>query len=167
MLSTAGFPIRNFDLLHVAPSSVHAGGMHAFPPAEDLQFLVGDEIIQIALDPYSTQFRFARGSKILVEGEIEHIDASGLSHSYDCIARSAGALYLHQLLQHPISVVEVEPLALSLIFTNRAVLRIYSELGPYECGQIYTDQGLSSSEFISRGAHHFALAFLSVLDEYG
>ncbi len=72
---------------------------------------------------------------------MEHIDASGLSHSYDCIARSAGALYFHQLLQDFISVVEVQPLALSLIFMNRAVLRIYSELEPSECEQIYTTQG--------------------------
>jgi hypothetical protein len=115
--------------------------MHPFPPAEDLQFLVGDEIIQIALDPYSIQFRFARGSKITVEGKIEHIDANGLSHSYDCMARSAEPLYLHQLLQHAISLVEVQSLSLSLTFANRVVLRIYSELGPYECGQIYTAQG--------------------------
>jgi hypothetical protein len=115
--------------------------MHAFPPAEDLQFLVGEEITQIALDPNSVQFRFARGGQITVEGDIEHIDASGQPHSYDCTARSTEAIYLHQLLQHPISVVEVQPLCLSLTFANRAVLRIYAELGPYECGQIYQAQG--------------------------
>jgi hypothetical protein len=111
--------------------------MHAFPPAEDLQFLIAEEIGQICLDPWSLQFRFARGGQITAEGKIEHIDESGLAHWHDCGNRSGEALYLHQLLKHPISAVGAEPLCLSLTFANGAVLRIYTDLGPYECGQIY------------------------------
>jgi hypothetical protein len=44
-------------------------------------------------------------------------------------------------LQFLVGAVGVEPLCLSLNLDNGAVLRIYSELGPYECRQIYTAQG--------------------------
>jgi hypothetical protein len=110
--------------------------VHAFPPSDELQFLVGDEIGQICLDPWSLQFKFVSGSQITVEGRIEHIDESGLSHSHDCQTRAGEALHLHQLLQHPISAISVQPLCLSLTFASGAVLRIYSELGRYECGTI-------------------------------
>jgi hypothetical protein len=110
--------------------------MYAFPPADELQFLVGHEIDQICLDPWSLQFRFVNGGQITVEGRIEHIDERGQAHSHDCQTRASEALYLHQLLQHPISAINVQPLCLSLIFASGAVLRIYSELGRYECGTI-------------------------------
>jgi hypothetical protein len=110
--------------------------MHAFPPADELQFLVGEEIGQICLDPWSLQFRFVSGGQITVEGRIEHVDESGLTHSHNCQTRTGEALYLHQLLQHPISAINVQPLCLSLVFASGAALRIYSELGRYECGTI-------------------------------
>ena len=110
--------------------------MYPFPPAADLQFLVGDEIGQIALDPYSLQFRFAAGGQITVGGRIEHIDEAGQTHAYDCQARNRAAIYLHQLLQHRITTVDAEPFCLSMTFENGALLRIFSDDGPYECGLI-------------------------------
>jgi hypothetical protein len=44
--------------------------MHPFPPTAELQFLLGEEIAQICLDPYALQFRFAKGGHISVEGRI-------------------------------------------------------------------------------------------------
>ncbi len=76
-----------------------------------------------------------------VEGRIEHITEDGLTHSHNCQDRLGEPLYLHQLLQHPITEVGVEPLCLSLTFASGAVLRIFSELGKYECGQIASSQG--------------------------
>jgi hypothetical protein len=110
--------------------------MHAFPQTADLQFLVGETFGQICLDPWSLQFRFAGGGQITVEGRIEHVDGAGLTHPYDCQDRKGQALYLHQLLQHTISAVRAEPLCLTLTFDDRAVLRIFTELGSFECGQI-------------------------------
>jgi hypothetical protein len=114
----------------------HAAGMHPFPPAADLQFLVGEEIGQIAIDPYSLQFRFVRGSQITVEGCIEHVDQSGQTHPYDCQARTWGAIHLHQLLQQRIATVEAGAFCLSLTFESGAILRVFSDDGPYERGQI-------------------------------
>jgi hypothetical protein len=110
--------------------------MHPFPPTAALQFLIGEEIGQICLDPNGLQFRFAAGGQISVQCETEYVDRTGSSHSYDCVAWTGGALYLHQLLQRRITKVEAEPLRLSLTFDNGAVLNIFSEKSPYECGQI-------------------------------
>jgi hypothetical protein len=118
------------------PDVGHSVYMYPFPSSEDLQFLVGETIGQIALDPWSLQFRFADGGQITVEGRIEHVDAGGLTHSHDCQKRTGEALYLHQLLQHSITAVETEPHRLSLTFASGAILRIYTELGGLECGQI-------------------------------
>lgn len=111
--------------------------MHHFPPAADLQFLVGEEIGQIALDPWSLQFRFVGGGQITVEGRIEHVDKGGRTYSHDCQKRTGEAIYLHQLLQNTISAVSAESLCLSLTFASGAILHIFTELGLYECGQIF------------------------------
>jgi hypothetical protein len=118
--------------------------MHPFPDAAELQFLMGKELGQIALDPWSLQFRFSDGGQISVEGCIDHIDETGTVHSHDCQQRTGDALYLHQLLQHPITAIGVEPLCLSLKFEGGALLKIYTDLGQYECGQIYPskDKGI-------------------------
>ena len=110
--------------------------MHPFPPAADPQFLVGEEIGQIALDPWSLQFRFVNGGQITVQGRIVHVDARGEKHPHDCQARTGAPLYLHQLLQHRITAVEAEPFCLSMTFEDGALLRIFSDKGPYECGSI-------------------------------
>jgi hypothetical protein len=115
--------------------------MHPFPPTAELQFLVGEAISQIAPDPWSLQFSFESGDSITVEGRIEHVDESGVTHSHNCQDGIGEALCLNQLLQHPISKVDAEPLCLSLTFASGATLRIFSELGKYECGQIGSKQG--------------------------
>ena len=115
--------------------------MHAFPPAEALSFLVGLKIGQIALDPWSLQFRFEDGGQITVEGKIEHIDEGGAVHPHDCGNRDGNPLYLHQLLQQPIRALYVEPLCLSLTFASGAKLRIFTVVDTFECGQIYPPAG--------------------------
>jgi hypothetical protein len=42
--------------------------MHCLPTAEELAFLVGLEVEQVCLDPWSTQFRFAEGGQITGNG---------------------------------------------------------------------------------------------------
>ena len=93
-------------------------------------------LAKVALDPYSIQFRLADGGQITVEGRIEHLDEKGVSRTHDCQKRSGEALYLHQLLEHPITAVDTEQLCLSLTFASGAILRIFTELGKYESGQI-------------------------------
>lgn len=112
--------------------------MRPFPANADLQFLIGRSFGQIRLDPYSLQFLFEDGGKIMVESKIEHLDDDGSVHAYDCQNRNKEAIYLQNILQFPIVSVKAEPLCLSLTFSTGAVLRIFTEIGPYECGQIYS-----------------------------
>lgn len=110
--------------------------MHPFPPTADLQFLIGEELGQVALDPYSLQFHFDSGCHITVEGRIEHVDENGQVHPHNCQERSGAGIYLHNLLQHRIESLDAQPYCLSLVFENGAILRIFSDNGQYECGQI-------------------------------
>ena len=130
--------MNSSEVVEVArkPGVGHSVYMYPFPPSDDLRFLVGETIGQIALDPWSLQFRFADGGQITVEGRIEHVDAGGLTHSHDCQKPTGEALYLHQLLEHSITAVETEPHCLSLTFASGATLRIFTELDGFECGQV-------------------------------
>jgi len=111
--------------------------MHPFPPPDALAFLVGKEIGQIALDPWGAQFRFSDAGCISIGGKFEHLDATGQSRSHqDCDEQDRGPVFFRDLLQQSIVRVAVEPLLLTLTFTNGSVLRIYSDEGPYECGLI-------------------------------
>jgi hypothetical protein len=112
--------------------------MRAFPPASELQFLVGLEIEQICLDPWSTQFRLNGGVNISVQGSFEHVDLQGRSHEHQCgEEQDRGPVFLRELIQQRISLLHLEPHCLTLSFGNGSRLRIRSEVGPYEDGQIY------------------------------
>ena len=115
----------------------HPPLMHPFPPPDTLAFLVGNEIGQINLDPWGTQFRFSDGGHIAIEGAFEHVDATGQLHTHQASGeQDRGAVFFRDLLQQVIVGIEVERLLLSLTFTNGAALRIPTDEGPYECGQI-------------------------------
>lgn len=112
--------------------------MHPFPPPDTLAYLVGKEIGQITLDPWGTQFRFSDGGHIGIEGRFEHLDATGYTRSHqDSDAQDRGAVFFRELLQQTVAQVAVEPLLLTLTFTNGSALRIFSDNEPFECGQIF------------------------------
>jgi hypothetical protein len=114
--------------------------MHKFPPLPELQFLVGKEIGQIVFDPHSVQFRWSNGGQITAYDRIEHTDEYGETHAYDCTAYTGPALLLHRLIQKRVTVLDVEPLCLTLGFEGGQLLRLETEEGPYECGTIqFTD----------------------------
>jgi hypothetical protein len=110
--------------------------MHPFPPASELQFLVGKELNQIGLAPHSVQFRWWEGGLITAQGEIEHVDEAGRVHAYDCTAHIGPPLLLHRLIGKKITMLEVQPLCLTLAFEGGQLLRLKSEEGPWECGLI-------------------------------
>jgi hypothetical protein len=112
--------------------------MHPFPPAAELQFLVGLEVGQICLDPWSTQLRFADGGRITIEGPFDHHDADGQVHAHQAgEGRDQGPVFFRDLIQQQIILVESEQRRLTLVFGNGARLGIVSEEIPYESGQIY------------------------------
>jgi hypothetical protein len=108
--------------------------MYPFPGTADLQDLVGKLIVQVSLNAWSYTFNFDGGGYIHIEHTFEHIDEAGHTHPYGSDDRPA-AIYLHQLIRHRIAAVQSEPFCLSITFENGA-LRIFSKIGPHECGQI-------------------------------
>ena len=112
--------------------------MHAFPPSEDLRFLIGLEIVQVCLDAWSTQLRFSEGGQITVEGKFEHLAANGSLWVHQSSERmDNGPVFLRALIQQRIDKLETEPLMLTLHLSKGDILRIHSDVGPHECGQIY------------------------------
>lgn len=114
--------------------------MHRFPSASELQFLVGKELSQIALDPNSVQFRWSEGGQITVNDKLEHVDESGTTYAYDCAAFAGPPLLLHRLIMKKVAMIEVQPFCLTLAFEGGQRLRLGTEEGPWECGLIaFTD----------------------------
>lgn len=112
--------------------------MHPFPSARALQFLIGLEVGQICLDPWSTQIRFSEGGQITIEGPFEHVGTDGTAHMHqEGEEQDFGPVFLRELIQQRITGLESDPASLTLTFGNGAVLRIWSEAIPYESGQIY------------------------------
>lgn len=111
--------------------------MHPFPPPDTLAFLVGKKVGQITLDPWGTQFRFSDRGHMGIEGPFEHVDATGQSRAHQASGeQDRDAVFFRDLLQQAIVGVEVERLLLTVTFNNGAALRISTDEGLHECGQI-------------------------------
>ena len=111
--------------------------MYEFPSASELSNLIGETLVQVGLDPYSTQFHFD-SSHITVEHAVEQIEPDGKVWRYECVAAEGRAVMLHRLVGKVVATIEVEPLRLKIGFDNGAQLHLLSEIGPYESGQIGT-----------------------------
>jgi hypothetical protein len=85
--ATAGVnQLRSMQRLAIAPV------MYRFPHTTDPQFLIDQEVAQIAPDVWSLQFRFVNGTKIAVQGRIEHVDEAGQAHPPGCQLRTGAAI---------------------------------------------------------------------------
>jgi len=114
--------------------------MHPFPAASDLQFLVGKTLEQVCLGFWQFQFIFEKGS-IRVESDLEHVDSEGVVRRHNTDADRLAPIYVHHLLGQTVRTAFVEPFCLTLTFARGDLLRIYSDQGQFECGQIYDDEG--------------------------
>jgi len=114
--------------------------MHPFPPLSDLQFLIGRTLEQVCLGFWQFQFRFDTAS-IFVEGDLEHVDSEGGTHRHNTDADRLSPILVHHLLGQAVKAISVEPFCLTLAFERGGLLRIFSDLGQFECGQIYDDAG--------------------------
>lgn len=115
--------------------------MHPFPPTDEFQCLVGEEIQELGIGPWQVRFCFGSGAVLTLEEGLTHYQADGVSEDYDCDASRAGGLSLHRLLMKPIIAVDRQDLTLTLTFQDGARLVALSDLGPYESGQFSTPSG--------------------------
>jgi hypothetical protein len=114
--------------------------MHPFPPSSRLQFLVGKQLEQICLGRWRFDFQFEVGN-VVVEGNLEHIDAAGAVHRHNTDADRTAPLYVQCLIGQKVNAVAAERNCLSLTFERGDQLRISSENGRFEDGQIYNETG--------------------------
>jgi len=114
--------------------------MHPFPETSKLQFLVGKELEQICLAYWQVWFTFDKG-QISVEGDFEHVDKAGTVRRHNTDETRSSPFYLHHLFGQKVERIEVEPFRLTLAFDGGDIIRIFSDEGPYECGQICDEGG--------------------------
>jgi hypothetical protein len=114
--------------------------MHAFPSGPELQFLVGRKLETVCVGSWLINLGFGR-TNINVEGALEHTDQNGIVRLHNTEETRRLPLCLHQLLGQSVCDGAVDPFCLTLSFTNGDSLRVFSDEGPYECGQIYDEQG--------------------------
>ncbi|MEO5774256.1 MAG: hypothetical protein ABIQ32_09085 [Sphingomicrobium sp.] len=114
--------------------------MYAFPSASELDFLIGREMETVCIGSWVLNFGFGQVS-LDVEGAIEHVDQDGTVRKHNTDEARRSPICLHHLLGQKVRTVDVEPFCLTLTFTRGDTLRVFSNEGPYECGQIYDEQG--------------------------
>jgi hypothetical protein len=111
--------------------------MYEFPPASELKSLIGETLMQVCLDPHSTQFHFD-ASHITAEFDVEQIEPDGTVWRYEDVAFEGRPVILHRLIGKTVTSIDSEGLRLKIGFDSGAQLHLLSEIGPYECGQIGT-----------------------------
>ena len=115
--------------------------MYPFPPASELQDLLGERLAQVSLDAFQVQFRFESGRLLVAALRVEHVEPDGTVRPYDCSASERSPLLLHRLLQRTVAAVAREDLCLALTLDDGSALRVFSDLGPYEAGQLWDPAG--------------------------
>jgi hypothetical protein len=115
--------------------------MHRFPDISKFQFLFGNELLQICLGQWQIQLNFDKG-RISIDSDLEHIDKNGTIRRHNTEEDRLSPLFIHRLLGQSVQTIESEPFCLVIGFDNGDTIRIFTDEGPYECGQIYDDSGL-------------------------
>lgn len=97
-------------------------------------------MLTVTLMRWQTHFEFDK-AQLNIESAFEHVDSEGklwrLSHDGDGLE----PVNLRRLCQQQVSMISVDALTLILGFSNGDLLRIFTEIGPYECGQLHDDEG--------------------------
>jgi hypothetical protein len=128
--------------------------MRPFPPADQMSFLHGNELIGINIGRYQIGFVFD-GSTLLVEYGLEYVDAEGQTHKYDPQDRDGSdPMTLHHLIGDRISQVGSEGLRLTLSFASGRKLIVLSDDGPYESGHVF-EMGYGEQGVQRRGGFYF------------
>jgi hypothetical protein len=123
--------------------------MYPFPPADDLKFLVGSRLSRITIAVYSLHFSFENGNWITSVFTVELVNPTGecISHDTQRTLRS-DRFYSYRLVGKSVDTINVKSDALELGFDDDSILRVMTEISPYECGQIGTGLPENESRFI-------------------
>jgi hypothetical protein len=114
--------------------------MHRFPHPDEVRYLVGCELQTVTLLRWTTRFAFDQ-AQLYVQWAFEHVDGLGKAWRLCPDGDGLEPVNLRRLCQQKVTTISVEPLTLSLVFSDGDVLKIFTEVGMYECGQIYDADG--------------------------
>jgi hypothetical protein len=117
--------------------------MWPFPSKEKLGFLIGLELSNVTVQPYSLDFLFTDGTRIQVEYMVEY--AEGEKITVHDIQAGFGPINFHPLIREQARIVgiDVTEHRLTLLFSgNRSITIMTDSPGPYESGNIAHVDGL-------------------------
>ena len=108
--------------------------MHAFPPSEQLAFLVDRpaRLIQIAINATSLRFVFDNDCHVDAGGIVSYVKPDGVVVVYDREWFVEKPVEFHHLIDQNAISVTTEGLEMRIGFGNGSALLIYSDIGPYE-----------------------------------
>jgi hypothetical protein len=114
--------------------------MYAFPPAEDINFFIGDRLDTITLAQFTLHFAFDGLCSVTTEYAITYIAAGEAPVRYDIQKFTAApALTFHRCIGQNVVRLEVDTLQLRFFFENGDIIQFETDEIPYECGQIVRD----------------------------
>jgi hypothetical protein len=118
--------------------------MHPFPEASPplrSSSSLSAMTSKICLGLRQIQFNFDK-ARIWVEGGLEHENKAGTVRRHNTDEDRLSPIFLHHLVGQKVRVIEVERFRLILVFDGGDTIRIFSDEGPYECGQTYYEDEL-------------------------
>ena len=115
--------------------------MHPFPAQSQLPNFVGDEIVQVWLDPFGVRLLFKSGHQLYIEEGYEQTEPDGRVWTYDCDAANGPAVLIQRHLYQKIVGMRCDDLTLTLAMADGGELAIPTKLGPYESGHIDLPNG--------------------------
>jgi hypothetical protein len=114
--------------------------MQAFPPAEDIDFFIGDRLDTITMAQYTLHFAFDGLCSVTSEFAVTYTAVGETPVRYDIQKFSAApAVAFHRCIGQTVVRLETDTLQLRFFFENGDVIQLESEEGPYESGQIARD----------------------------
>ncbi|WP_430398788.1 hypothetical protein [Ferrovibrio sp.] len=108
--------------------------MKPFPPAANLNFLLGRRLSAVSQALYHVAFHFDDDVFIIVEYVFD-VRQGTVTYLHDVLA-GLDTVRILPLLERQVQKVEVDQLALSLQFDDDLVLTIHTRFGPFESGHI-------------------------------
>jgi hypothetical protein len=115
--------------------------MHPFPAEAELPNFVGDEIVQVWLDPWGVRLLFDSRVQLYIEEGYVQTELDGGVWTYDCDAANGSPVLIQRRLYRKIVGIKREELKLTLTMADGASLAILSKLGPYESGHFDLPDG--------------------------
>lgn len=111
--------------------------MREFPPAEELNFLIGMTPIQFTVSRGKLDMLFEESCRITMEHRVSFVDTDGrrMEHALWEEYRP-DPIEFHKVLWSPVTGIQRAPFVLALVFENGTSFEIHSEEGPCESGMI-------------------------------